>query len=71
MLPSKVFSVSPFECGAPSDRPAHLLAEDDSPYPEVRAAVANTDDPELPVSTVRSWVLGLIWAIVIAVCPPG
>ncbi|TEB24966.1 OPT oligopeptide transporter [Coprinellus micaceus] len=42
------------------------VLEDDSPYPEVRAAVANTDDPELPVSTVRSWVLGLIWAIVIA-----
>lgn len=42
------------------------VLEDDSPYPEVRAAVANTDDPELPVSTIRSWVLGLIWAIVIA-----
>ena len=42
-------------------------AEDDSPYPEVRAAVANTDDPTIPASTIRAWVLGLIWAIVLAV----
>ncbi|KAJ7765070.1 OPT oligopeptide transporter [Mycena maculata] len=41
------------------------LSEDDSPYPEVRSAVANTDDPAIPVSTLRSWVLGLIWAIII------
>ncbi|RDB22006.1 Sexual differentiation process protein isp4 [Hypsizygus marmoreus] len=41
------------------------VLEDDSPYPEVRSAVANTDDPDIPVSTVRSWFLGLIWAIVI------
>ncbi|KAJ7904701.1 OPT oligopeptide transporter [Mycena olivaceomarginata] len=41
------------------------LAEDDSPYPEVRSAVANTDDPNLPVSTIRAWTLGLIWAIII------
>ncbi|KAJ7129479.1 small oligopeptide transporter [Mycena epipterygia] len=41
------------------------LAEDDSPYPEVRSAVANTDDPSIPTSTIRSWVLGLIWAIII------
>lgn len=27
--------------------------EDDSPYPEVRSAVANTDDPEMPCSTFR------------------
>ncbi|KAK7061903.1 OPT oligopeptide transporter [Favolaschia claudopus] len=41
------------------------LAEDDSPYPEVRSAVANTDDPSIPVATIRAWVLGLIWAILI------
>ena len=41
------------------------VLEDDSPYPEVRSAVANTDDPEIPVSTLRSWVLGLIWAIIV------
>ena len=43
------------------------FVEDDSPYPEVRSAVANTDDPDLPVSTIRAWVLGLIFAIVIPV----
>ncbi|TFK38368.1 oligopeptide transporter [Crucibulum laeve] len=41
------------------------VLEDDSPYPEVRSAVANTDDPTIPVSTFRSWVLGLIFAIII------
>ncbi|KAJ7683983.1 OPT oligopeptide transporter [Mycena rosella] len=41
------------------------FSEDDSPYPEVRSAVANTDDPTIPVATIRAWVLGLIWAIII------
>ncbi|PSR84197.1 hypothetical protein PHLCEN_2v5485 [Hermanssonia centrifuga] len=39
--------------------------EDDSPYPEVRSAVANTDDPHMPVSTLRAWVIGIIWAMLI------
>ena len=39
--------------------------EDDSPYPEVRSAVANTDDPEMPVNTLRVWVLGTFFAIII------
>jgi len=34
------------------------VLDDDSPYPKVRSAVANTDDPSIPVSTLRSWVLG-------------
>ncbi|TCD71650.1 hypothetical protein EIP91_007397 [Steccherinum ochraceum] len=42
-----------------------VLLEDDSPYPEVRSAVANTDDPSMPVSTIRVWVIGLIWAMII------
>ncbi|KAI6146825.1 OPT oligopeptide transporter protein-domain-containing protein [Pisolithus tinctorius] len=37
--------------------------DDDSPYPEVRAAVANTDDPSIPAVTLRTWVLGLAWAV--------
>jgi hypothetical protein len=37
----------------------------ESPYPEVRCAVANTDDPTMPVSTFRAWVLGLFLAIVV------
>ncbi|KAF7792199.1 hypothetical protein EIP86_003232 [Pleurotus ostreatoroseus] len=40
--------------------------EDDSPYPEVRAAVANTDDPDMPCATFRAWFVGMIWAILIA-----
>ncbi|KAG9221094.1 hypothetical protein CCMSSC00406_0005467 [Pleurotus cornucopiae] len=38
--------------------------EDDSPYPEVRSAVANTDDPSIPSSTIRAWVIGLLFAVV-------
>ena len=34
---------------------------DNSPYPEVRAVVSNTDDPTLPCSTIRAWVIGLIF----------
>jgi len=32
--------------------------EDDSPYPEVRSAVANIDDPAILVNTCRAWVMG-------------
>jgi len=35
------------------------LIENDSPYPEVRAAVRNYDE-DLPCNTVRAWVLGLL-----------
>lgn len=39
------------------------LAEDDSPYPEVRAVVDPVDDPGIPVNTFRVWVLGTVFAI--------
>ncbi|KAJ6568446.1 OPT oligopeptide transporter protein-domain-containing protein [Mycena sp. CBHHK59/15] len=39
--------------------------EEDSPYPEVRSAVANFDDPNMHVSTIRSWTLGLLFSILI------
>lgn len=39
--------------------------EEDSPYPEVRSAVANTDDPDMPCNTIRVWILGMIMAIII------
>lgn len=42
------------------------VLEDDSPYPEVRSAVANTDDPSIPCNSFRAWVMGIAWAIVIA-----
>ena len=49
----------------PNFDPAAIGLEDESPYPEVRSAVANTDDPTIPASTFRAWVFGLFWAIVI------
>jgi hypothetical protein len=33
--------------------------EEDSPYTEVRASVSNMDDPEMPTTTFRMWLLGL------------
>ncbi|PIL27253.1 transporter [Ganoderma sinense ZZ0214-1] len=39
--------------------------EDDSPYPEVRSAVANYDDQAMPVNTLRAWLLGILWAIIL------
>lgn len=39
---------------------AGIHVEDDSPYPEVRAAVPSTDDFEMPQATIRGWTLGLI-----------
>ncbi|KAJ7759494.1 hypothetical protein B0H16DRAFT_592751 [Mycena metata] len=47
------------------DANATALFDDDSPYPEVRSAVANTDDPAIPVATLRAWTLGILWAILI------
>ncbi|KAF8907710.1 OPT oligopeptide transporter [Gymnopilus junonius] len=47
------------------DKENIIAFDDESPYPEVRSAVANTDDPSMPVTTFRTWVIGLAWAIVI------
>ncbi|EIW77497.1 OPT oligopeptide transporter [Coniophora puteana RWD-64-598 SS2] len=41
------------------------VLEDDSPYPEVRSAVANTDDQSIPCNTFRAWTMGLFWTIII------
>lgn len=38
--------------------------EEDSPFPEVRASVSNIDDPEMPVMTLRMWVIGLILSLI-------
>ncbi|KAK3392966.1 putative isp4 protein [Podospora didyma] len=35
-----------------------ILAEDNSPYPEVRGSVRNFD-VEMPVNTIRAWTIGL------------
>ncbi|KAF8265720.1 OPT oligopeptide transporter [Lactarius quietus] len=49
----------------PNFDPTAIMIEDESPYPEVRSAVANTDDPTMPVSTLRACLLGIIWAVLI------
>lgn len=38
--------------------------EEDSPYPEVRASVSNTDDPEMPALTIRMWFCGMLLCII-------
>jgi hypothetical protein len=50
----------------PNFDPTATLLLDESPYVEVRAAVANTDDPKMPSSTFRAWAIGLIWTILIS-----
>ncbi|KAI6363790.1 hypothetical protein MCOR07_005417 [Pyricularia oryzae] len=42
------------------------LITNNSPYSEVRAVVDNHDDPSLPVSTVRAWVIGMIFSVLLA-----
>ncbi|KAJ7691304.1 OPT oligopeptide transporter protein-domain-containing protein [Mycena rosella] len=49
------------------DKEHFVALDDESPYPEVRSAVANTDDPDMPVTTLRTWVIGIAWAILIPV----
>ena len=44
-----------------SENTSQRLTEDDSPYPEVRSAVANTDDTSIPCGTFRAWVMGMKW----------
>src|SRR6267142_1692928 len=39
------------------------LQEEDSPYPEVRASVSNIDDPDMPVLTLRMWLIGLLLSL--------
>jgi len=42
----------------------YTIDSDNSPFPEVRANVPNTDDPSLPVNTIRMWFLGCAFALV-------
>ncbi|KAI0247358.1 OPT oligopeptide transporter protein-domain-containing protein [Lactifluus subvellereus] len=50
----------------PNFDPSAVIHDDESPYPEVRSAVANTDDPMVPSSTFRAWVVGIIWVVLMA-----
>lgn len=42
----------------------YTIDSDNSPYLEVRANVPNTDDPTLPVNTLRMWFLGVVFTLV-------
>lgn len=42
------------------------LITTNSPYAEVRSVVDNTDDPSMPSSTIRTWVIGILFVIGIA-----
>lgn len=42
------------------------LISNNSPYAEVRAVVSNTDDPTTPSSTIRAWIIGLLFVVGLA-----
>src|SRR5688500_1795785 len=42
------------------------LITNNSPYAEVRAVVDNHDDPTMPVSTIRAWVMGTFFSCCIS-----
>lgn len=42
------------------------LITNNSPYAEVRAVVNNTDDVNIPSSTIRAWVIGLLFVVALA-----
>jgi len=42
------------------------LITNNSPYAEVRSVVDNHDDPSLPVSTIRAWIMGIFFACCIS-----
>lgn len=46
----------------------YTIDSKNSPYAEVHANVSNTDDVDLPVNTVRMWVLGIVFTMVSVVC---
>jgi len=42
------------------------LITNNSPYAEVRCVVDNHDDPTIPSSTIRAWVIGLCFSVIMA-----
>ncbi|PKS10371.1 hypothetical protein jhhlp_002122 [Lomentospora prolificans] len=42
------------------------LITNNSPYAEVRAVVDNHDDPTMPTSTIRAWIIGIFFACCIS-----
>ncbi|KAJ8083693.1 hypothetical protein PM082_002459 [Marasmius tenuissimus] len=60
---SHIDSVSERYTRAESRNSTAVDFDDESPYPEVRAAVASVDDPTMPVNTFRMWFLGIVFSI--------
>ncbi|ROV96080.1 hypothetical protein VPNG_09161 [Cytospora leucostoma] len=44
------------------------LLQDDSPYAEVRASVKPTDEQDIPINTIRAWVIGFVTCTVVTAC---
>ncbi|KAG6008048.1 hypothetical protein E4U21_005061 [Claviceps maximensis] len=44
----------------------HAIIQEDSPYLEVRTSIPPTDDPDLPVNTIRAWFLGIVLCTITA-----
>ncbi|KAJ3486237.1 hypothetical protein NLI96_g4363 [Meripilus lineatus] len=40
--------------------------DEESPYAEVRAAISNKDDPNMPVNTFRMWFMGGVFAVLMS-----
>ncbi|KAJ3574619.1 hypothetical protein NP233_g1653 [Leucocoprinus birnbaumii] len=58
---------SQFDTDRPSSRHSTTIDfDDESPYPEVRAAVSSVDDPEMPVNTFRMWFIGIVATILVS-----
>jgi hypothetical protein len=47
-------------------RAYYYVFDNHSAYAEVRESVSNTDDPSLPVETLRAWFLGIFFCVVLA-----
>ncbi|KAI9839138.1 MAG: hypothetical protein M1819_003131 [Sarea resinae] len=46
------------------DETIEEVESDHSPYPAVRAVVPEVDDPQMPVSTLRMWIIGIIFTMI-------
>lgn len=55
--------IDDFVKGIGSVQEVFTIDDDQSPYPEVRANVPNTDDPSIPVNTLRMWLTGIVFTI--------
>ncbi|KAG2117614.1 OPT oligopeptide transporter [Suillus clintonianus] len=62
---SRIESSTRYSTASRTTTPSTFDYDDESPYPEVRAAVSSIDDPTMHVNTFRMWVLGIFYTILI------